>query len=628
MSRKWTLAIGLGTAFLVPVAAVAQPNAPQWQIEVPPSTNPTFEVAPTPATTPQWQTTPPLPTERTWQQPTPEELAQPILPPVAEEPTPALVVVEEPAFRIPPLMRPPTRLFNLETANILLEQTAELRGGIRNYDPKVAGGGGGLQTFFGSIDYAFNDRLQLSISGNYFDDPLGRLVNGLQPNVQLGAIAGGLKYQVYRNDTVAVALAGSVEAVRVRSDNFLFVPGADVVGTWTVAASLQAPITYTLNPQLQWHFTPNLTYFPDTINNGADFYGTNFNFATGLSWQPHPRFNLFADLNMPVGPGGNAVRSSNGAIVNLPVWSAGFRLLVNPSVSLDLAATNAFGITPATRTLAFLPGADQVGVMAGLSYTPNIGPDFAPPFLASFRRGPRQPLSDRDRQLILDGITLTSASTLDPGMFRFKGNTGTVGTGVNVGVGLAYDAQFAVAIEQFERGETLIENLNYSGNLQLGLAAKLRFLDQTQGDPFSLAFQGSFNRGIAQGGGSSRSIGGLELAFMFQPTEPVALYFNPKLGLFNPNQQLVAGIGMGVNVEVVRNVQLMAEATPVFGETGVFSAGLRYVIPQWGLGIDLYGSNAAGTSIPSGGLVGQGSPGVGVNLHWLFGGSSRRNDQK
>jgi len=626
MSGKWTLAIALGSSVLLPLAAVAQTSAPQWQIESSPRTGPTFELAPTADSTPQWQTTPPLPPERTWQQPTPDELAQPILPPVAEEPTPTLVIVEEPAFRLPSLMQPPTRLFNLETANILPEQTAELRGGIRNYDPEVAGGGGGLQTFFGSFDYAVNDRLQFTLSGNYFDDPLGRLVNGLQPNVQFGAIAGSLKYQVHRSNNLAVAVTGSVEAVRVRSDNFLFVPGVGVASTWTVAASLQAPITYTFNPQFQWHFTPNLTYFPDTINNGGDFYGTNVNFGTGLSWQPHPRFNLFADVNMPVGPGGNAVRASDGAIVNLPVWSAGVRFLVNPAVSIDLAATNAFGVTPATRTLAFLPGADQVGVMAGLSYALNLGPDFAPPFLASFRSGPRQPLSDRDRQLILDGITLTSASTLDPGMFRLRGNTGTVGTGFNVGVGLAYDAQFAVAIEQWERGETLIENINYSGNLQFGLAAKLRFLDQAQGDPFSLAFQGSFNRGIEQGGGGSRSIGGLELAFMFQPTDPVALYFNPKLALFNPNQQVVAGIGLGVNVEVVRNFQLIAEATPVFGETGVFSAGLRYVIPRWGLGIDVYGSNAAGSSIPTGGLVGQGSPGVGVNLHWLFGGSSQRND--
>ncbi|MFN4279671.1 MAG: hypothetical protein ACK4IR_05460 [Thermosynechococcus sp.] len=88
---------------------------------------------------------------------------------------------------------------------------------------------------------------------------MGRLVKGLQPDLQLGAISAGLKYQVHRGDNLSVAVAVSLEAVRVRSDNFLFVPGAARAGTWTVSASLQAPMTYSFNPQLQWHFTPNLT---------------------------------------------------------------------------------------------------------------------------------------------------------------------------------------------------------------------------------------------------------------------------------------------------------------------------------------------------------------------------------
>ncbi|BCX12290.1 MAG: hypothetical protein KatS3mg067_1228 [Thermosynechococcus sp.] len=620
MNSKWTLALSFSAGVWLPLGATAQSSPPQWQIEARPTTHPTFEVAPTAETPPQWQAVPQPTGDRPWQPATPEELAQPVLAPVAEQ-APRPVIAEEPQYRIPPLMGPPTRLFNLETANILPAQTLELRGGIRNYDPDIAGGGGGLQIFYGSIDYAINHRLQVSLSGNYYDDPLGRLVNGLQPDLQFGAIAGGFKYQVHRGKNLSLAVAGSLEAVRLRSSNFLFTPAAAPTGTWTVAASLQAPLTYTFNPQLQWHFTPNLTYFPDTINGGANFYGTNLNFGTGISWQPHPRLNLFADVNMPVGPGGNAVRSSDGAIVNLPVWSTGVRFLVNPSVSIDLAATNAFGITPAGRTLAFLPGADQVGIMAGLSYTPNMGPDFAPPFLPSFRSGPRQPLTDRDRQLLLNGLTLTSPNTLDASMLYLRGNSGTTGTGFQVGFGLAYDAQLAVAIEQWERGETLIENSNYSGNLQLGLAAKLRFLDQAQGDPFSLAFQGSFNRGIKQGGGASRSLGGLELAFMYEPTKTVALLLNPKLGIFTPAQKVVGGVGIGLNVEVVPNLQLIAEATPVFGQTGVYSAGLRYVLPQWGLGIDLYGSTAVGSSIPNSGLVGQESPGIGVNLHWLFGGS-------
>ncbi|HIK25684.1 MAG TPA: hypothetical protein IGP91_08155, partial [Thermosynechococcus sp. M46_R2017_013] len=296
MNGKWVMVFGFSASAWLPLVATAQSSPPQWQIEDRLTTHPTFEVAPTAAAVPQWQAVPEP--DRPWQPATPEELAQPILPPVAEQaPTP--VIAEAPQYRIPPLMHPPTRLFNLETANILPEQTLELRGGIRNYDPGSLGQGGGLQIFYGSLDYAINNRTQVSFSANLFDDLLGRVINGHQPELQIAALAAGLKYQIHRRQNLAIGVGGSLEALWVSSNNFLFVPTAETLGTWTLAGSLQFPITYSPSPQLQWHFTPNFTYLPDTVNKGGNFYGINFNFGTGISWQPHPRFNLFADVNMP-----------------------------------------------------------------------------------------------------------------------------------------------------------------------------------------------------------------------------------------------------------------------------------------------------------------------------------------
>lgn len=138
MNSKWTLALGFSAGVWLPLAATAQSSPPQWQIEARPITHPTFEVAPTVEALPQWQAVPEPRGDRLWQPATPEELAQPILPPVAEQaPTP--VIAEEPQYRIPPLMRPPTRLFNLETANILPEQTLELRGEFATMIPKWLG---------------------------------------------------------------------------------------------------------------------------------------------------------------------------------------------------------------------------------------------------------------------------------------------------------------------------------------------------------------------------------------------------------------------------------------------------------------------------------------------------------
>ncbi|MFN4279670.1 hypothetical protein [Thermosynechococcus sp.] len=135
MNGKWLLVFGFSASAWLPLAATAQSSPSQWQIEARPTTNPTFEVAPTAEAPLQWQAVPEPSSDRPWQPATPEELAQPILPPVAEQ-APAPIIAEEPQYRIPPLMRPPTRLFNLETANILPEQNLELRGGFAITIPK------------------------------------------------------------------------------------------------------------------------------------------------------------------------------------------------------------------------------------------------------------------------------------------------------------------------------------------------------------------------------------------------------------------------------------------------------------------------------------------------------------
>lgn len=635
---SWTAIFALMTVGITPPtwAQSADPAAPQWQ-EVPATTRgPSFDITPSDTGAPQWQEVTPTGPVSIPSPPSsspvfvetpdaPEQHAdEPTPPTVADDPAQPLppVAVSDPQYTIPPLMRPPIRLYNLETANLLPPGMLQLSGGLTTFrSDEVSGGGTGLQIFYGTLDFGLNEDMQISLTGNYFDDPLGRLVNGLQPDLQFGSVGASLKYRVHTSENLAIAISGGVEMLRVRSDNFMFSSSAEVQGSYTAAGSLEMPLTYTVTPQLQWHFTPAVAFLPENVNR-ADFYGTNISFGTGLSWQPHERLNFFTDVTMPVGPGGNTVRGSDGAIVNFPVWSAGVRLLVNPAVSMDLAATNSFGVTPATRTLAFLPDGNHVALRAGLTYTPDMGLDYAPSFLPSFRSGPRQPLDQRDRQLLLDGITIPTADTLLPGMLRVRGSAGQVGQGVNIALGVVHDAQFEIAVEQLEPGVDLIENVDYSGNLNFGLAAKLRFLDQVQGDPFSFALKGSFNRGFLQGAENfgSRSVAVIELPFTYRPIEPLALFINPKFGLLTGDTR-VGGVGLGVNYEVVPGLQFIGEATPIVtGERSVFSLGMRYLIPQWNVGIDVYGSNAAGQNMAVGGLIGQNSPGVGVNIQWLFGG--------
>lgn len=514
-----------------------------------------------------------------------------------------------------PLMLPPIRLFNLDTANTLPAGTIQFTGGVRTYDsdPNLDPGNG-LQVFYGGVDGAINDRLQLGLAATFYDDPLYRFVQGLNPDVTILALAPTIKYQMFKGDNLTWSLGASVEAHQWSSDNLLFTPGLAKVKETLFAASIQSPLTWSFDDdgRFQWHLTPSAVFLPGSFG-GGNFYGSSLNIGTGFSWKFHEQVSFFGDAAMPV-VGQNAVNPNNGQLIAAPVWSAGFRFLVNPAVGVDLYATNSMGYTPVTRTLPFLPDGTSIAFGTGLTYTPDIGQGFLP----SFRTGPRVPLDRRDEQLLLDGITLTTADTLQPQMVRFHGNAGGAGNGVNVAVGLTYDTHFEFALEDLANGDTLLPGVNYSAGQNFGLAAKIRLLDQVQGDPFSLGFRGSFNRSLS--GPNSLAI--LEMPINYRPMESLSLFFNPKVGLFSA-QTVAVGIGLGGNLEVLPGLQLIAEATPmVTGDRAVFSGGIRYTIPNINVSFDLYGSNAAGQSLAAGGLIGQSSPSIGFNINWLFGGQN------
>ncbi|MDS3860265.1 hypothetical protein RIF25_05540 [Thermosynechococcaceae cyanobacterium BACA0444] len=532
--------------------------------------------------------------------------------PDTPEPIPAELTSE---FTPTPLMLPPIRLFNLDTANQLPAGTIQFTGGLFTYttNPNLDPGNG-LEVFYGSVDGGITDRWQLGLTANFFDDPIYRFIKGQNPNITVVTIAPNFKYQVFKGDNLAWSVGGSIEYLQFSSSNFVFAPGLGTTKDSMIVGSIQSPLTWTFDDDghFQWHLTPSITFLPSTFTGGQPFYGTNFNLGTGFSWKFNQQVSVFGDVTVPVGPGQNAINAANGQLFITPVWSGGFRFLVNPAVGVDLYATNAFGTTPTLRTIAFPPDGASVSFGTGLTYTPEFGQNFLP----SFRDRPRVPLTERDRQLLLNGFTIVTADTLLPEMMRLHGNFGGVGNGGSVAVGLTYDTQFELFVEKPEDGVSLLPGVNYSNQTNFGLAAKLRFLDQSQGDPLSIGFQGSFNRAVS----GQISIATLQMPMNYRPIDSLALFFNPKVALMG-GHQVPVGLGFGANFEVFPGLQLIAEATPILtGQRSVFSGGIRYTIPKTNFSIDIYGSNAAGQSMPVGGLIAQDGKSLGININWLFGG--------
>ena len=511
-----------------------------------------------------------------------------------------------------PLLEQPTRLVNLETANQLPAGTFQLNIGTQQTLSANQNRGTGFQLYYIGADWAKTDNLQLGLSVDSYDDPVPRPINGQYPNLTISSFVPSIKYQIFKDENLAVSVTGAAGYTLLQTTPGFFNnrpanPSANQIPVSVFSGALQFPISYNVNPKLQLHLTPGVAFFPNKVN-GADFFGTFFNLGAGLSWQALDRLNLFANAIVPFGSGGNSINSQNNIDKKL-LWTVGTRYNVDPRVAVEAYATNAFGATPTTGLLAFIPDGNQFVLGANLKYLFDSGKNYA----SSFR--PKPALTNRDRSLMLDGFTLSSADTLEANIIHL---TTGLKTGGNSSLLFAYslsdNLQFEIPIEQYGGGDKFSEIQTAGPGVKYGPGAKIRFLNQAQGDPFSLSLKvlGTVDFQTKADVGTLYA----ELPIVYQPSPQTALFFNPK-GAFN-GIITRTGLGLGINQAISDKFQLIGEFTPVFsGQRSVWSAGVRYFEPQAKFGVDVYASNAIGQS-GLGGLVGESGTNVGFNFHWLF----------
>ncbi|MEM9448122.1 MAG: hypothetical protein AAGA75_06275 [Cyanobacteria bacterium P01_E01_bin.6] len=507
-----------------------------------------------------------------------------------------------------PLERPPTRLFNLETANQLPAGSVQLSAGFHSTLTDNTPGTGN-QVYYGDVTWGIRDDLQLSFIGQAFDDPPQEAIDGSLANITLLSFASSVKYRLINEERFSLGVLGSVELLSLSSPLFDTDDSEE-----EVIGALQVPLTYAVSPELQFHLTPGVSFFPGEFSD-SDFYGTTFTLGAGVSWQPSERWLLYSTLNIPIGPGGNAIDSDDANIERRLVWSVGTRYNVTPKVGVDLYATNGFGVTPATSILSFIPDGDD----AILGIRLNYAPDGRSTYRSSFRQTPFVPLSDRDRQLLVDGFTVTTANTVQPGSVALSTGFGSNG---NYSVSLAYspdqDFQIEGMLEEFGSEDEVSDEDSAGDDLKYLLGARIRLLDQVQGDPFSLAAR-------VLGGRDTDSDGQTGILFFdvpltYQVNSRAALFLNPKVAAFS--SEFRVGIGLGVNYEVIRGLQLIGEVTPVIdgenGEPTVWAAGARYQIPRTSVNLDLYATNAIGRN-GLGTLAAEPGARFGFNVNWILG---------
>ena len=516
-------------------------------------------------------------------------------------------------YTLTPLQLFPFEPMTVETANTLPPGILFTSFGANVFSVGSEGEGTGLQVFNTSIEYGIAKNFQIGADLSVFDDVLSTKFNGQITDFGLFSLAPNFKYKFIEGYSYSLALVGSLEWIKITSESGLFNKGNTSRQENSLAGTIQIPLTYNLTDNAQWHFVAGVAIFPDTIN-GGDFYGTFFNIGTGVSFKFAERLGFFADVNVPLGPDGNSA-STSGNIGKEVVWSAGFNYLHSPAVGVDLSVTNRFGNTPATKLLTFLPDGGQVAVGLNVRYTPDLGYNYR----ASFAENPSSFLKPRDKQLVLDGIILTSASSLREGMF-------SINTGYNdpndyhfrIGYGMSDNAQLEFGVQQVAPTREIYAPV-FDDNLHAVVATKLNFLNQQQGDPVSLGIRGSFQTGGRPGGSGGGGGFSAETAFAYSANDVIAFTFNPKAGFFGDNR--IAGTGLGLNIQALPGFQLIGEVTPmVSNDPTVWAAGVRYMHPNTSFGLGVYGTNAVATS-DIGSILRQSDNNitVGVNIMFLLG---------
>lgn len=477
---------------------------------------------------------------------------------------------------------PAPRHANLDTAAVLPRNSYTLEFGSHQTAPGTGlGGGTGTQVYHGGLDWRGSGRLQFGVDVQAFDDPPLSAIRGATGDVALFSAGASAKYQVLRSGRLSVAAQAGLDYFAIRPGGL---NGSD---DWVhgFAASLDVPASFQLGPELALHLVPGVTVFPDRLE-GYDFYGTNFSLGAGATWQPTPRLQAYGGVTASLGPGGNTIEA-DGDITRTPVWTAGLRYAVTPRLALDAFATNGLGMSPATDLVTMFPAGDEPLFGLKLTYAP-AGRGTVPDSYGAARIAPP---TARERQLQRDGFTLSSADVLHAGEARLHLG---IGSDDNAAAAVYFSPdhqiQLEAVLEDYADDGSVGADRNPSEDARYMLGGRLQLLDQYNGDAFSLSARLLAGRDIERptvgvlyaGLSATRDLG-----------DRTAVTANLRAAAFG--DEVLAGLGFGVNHALSDSLALVGEATPVSdGETPVWALGARYSPPGAAASLDLYATNAIG----------------------------------
>ena len=227
-----------------------------------------------------------------------------------------------------------------------------------------------------------------------------------------------------------------------------------------------------------------------------------------------------------------------------------------------------------------------------MSYTPTVGVATRDVYFDSYRVDMLSPVTPLELARQFDGLTLTSANTLTPRRFLAEAGIGNRDfRDVHLGYSLDQDLQIDAIFSQYPGGGTAGNAISpWSNEWSYMVGGKLRLMDQNYGDLFSLAGQVLAGRDFNK---PTKGVLYASLPANMALSDIVSVALEAKLAAYG-NERL-KGIGGGVTVRPVRDLELIGEVTAVMdGGDPVWAAGARYALPKTPFSADAYVTNATG----------------------------------
>ena len=521
---------------------------------------------------------------------------------------------------------PMLRLGQLPTAWFLDESLAQLS--FQQVSPGDGGaaGGSGNQNYGFRADVGLSTALLLSLTYTYADDPLYAAIpsrpsqpanywNAAGASLR-GRLAGGPNWQLAAEGALELFTVGSGCGGTVSCDGpgtpNIFNDSGQLVFTRNWVGALSLPLTWQASRQLQLSLVPAVSFLPDSQGSGqggaGEFYGTTISLGLGASYRLGNQVQLFGSAMLPLGPGNNAF---DGDLVysRVPILTAGANIAVNPRIGLEASITNGFGLSPATAILALPSAPTEPMLNARFIWNPGAMDSPSP------RYTPRQ------ASLALGGLFVNTALTPVDGTTQiwFNGDSrGNLFAGS--GYSVSNDFQFQLAAGVFngiEPRNSFVNTFAGDGGLNLRFGGKAMVFRPSKKLPLWAA--GRISLGRNEDVSSKQGYLFFETMNTWEATPTLALNLNPKLAWSGSGTSW--GVGLGANLQLGRNFQLIPEinvvATDLGGDNGSNgSLALRWLASATTT-VDIYISNAAGL-YDLGQLLGNDQVRVGARLGFSF----------